>query len=72
MHKYFGGKVMRGKTKLFADRATQALRSADTEQRAGKSALGRHHLRMCASRGRVNTVTEAVLKPAGLLCAIPT
>ncbi len=70
--KITGGKVMSGKTKRVANRASQALRLAAAALRSSQSALGAYFRRMCARMDKPKAVTAAAHKLARLIYTLLT
>ena len=70
--KITGGKVMSGKTKRVANRASQALKLAAAALRSSQSALGAYFRRMCARMDKPKAVTAAAHKLARLIYTMLT
>ncbi len=70
--KITGGKVMSGKTKRVANRASQALRLAAASLRSSKSALGAYYRRLCGRMDKPKAVTAAAHKLARMIYTMLT
>ena len=70
--KITGGKVMSGRTKRVANRASQALRLAAASLRSSKSALGAYYRRLCGRMDKPKAVTAAAHKLARLIYTMLT
>ena len=70
--KITGGKVMSGRTKHTANRATQALKLAAAALRSSKSALGAYFRRMCARMDKPKAITATAHKLARLIYTMLT
>lgn len=70
--KITGGKVLSGKTKHCANRASQALRMAAAALRTSKSALGAYFRRLCSRMDKPKAVTAAAHKLARLIYTMLT
>ena len=70
--KITGGKVMSGRTRRVANRATQALKLAAAALRTSQSALGAYYRRLCARMDKPKAVTAAAHKLARLIYAMLT
>lgn len=67
-----GGKLLSGKTRRCANRATQALRLAAAALRSSKSALGAYFRRMCSRMDKPKAITAAAHKLARLIYTMLT
>jgi transposase len=70
--KISGGKVLSGKSKRTANRATQALKLAAASLRSSKSALGAYYRRMAARMDKPKAVAAAAHKLARLIYVMLT
>ncbi|MDP1690667.1 MAG: IS110 family transposase [Burkholderiaceae bacterium] len=70
--KITAGKVMSGRTRQVANRATQALKLAAAALRTSQSALGAYYRRLCARMDKPKAVTAAAHKLARLIYAMLT
>ncbi len=70
--KITGGKVISGRTRRVANRATQALKLAAAALRTSRSALGAYYRRLCARMDKPKAVTAAAHKLARLIYAMLT
>ena len=67
-----GGKVMSGKTKHVANRASQALRMAAAALCTSQSALSMYSRRMCSRMDKPKAITAAAQKLARLIYTMLT
>ena len=70
--KITGGKVMSGKAKRVANRASQPLRLAAAALRSSQSALGAYFRCLCARMDKPKAVTAAAHKLARLIYTLLT
>lgn len=70
--KISGGKILSGKTKRCANRASQALRLAAANLRSSRSALGAYYRRLCGRMDKPKAITATAHKLARIIYAMLT